>query len=376
MKKLALLLPLLALAAAARAEETNAPSAYAAFERRLDAARERYATDLPVRIPGEGQRLVGLLRDTLPAPVRSRILAFAETNHLDVLPSFVVSAEGRTNDLWVGASLTILPEGTNVAFGRDVVFRLHSRTATSYPDYGEDFETYALKSGADFVDGAWQWDHPSIRLADWAAYPKANITWCGIDLWEIEHADFRDGLLRKIPFEEAFSRLSFPPPPEHPVSRSTSEAFALAVQTITNRLAAVDMDVLAEEARQVSQHVPGDGIRLPPPGDGIRLPPPESWLVPFKDALGPVCDEMLFELTSVRRTVESGTEYVQPALSATVRIGETWCALLFFPFDCKPERIGVIETTPGTIGAPASTALWASPFLLISPTGRFHHVFW
>lgn len=120
MKKLALVLPLLALAAPARAEDpaTNmsAASAYAAFERRLDAARERYATDLPVRIPDEGRRLVGLLRDTLPAPVRSRILAFAETNHLDVLPSFVVSAEGRTNDLWVGASLTILPDGTNVAF--------------------------------------------------------------------------------------------------------------------------------------------------------------------------------------------------------------------------------------------------------------------
>lgn len=371
MKKLALVLPLLALAAPARAEDpaTNmsAASAYAAFERRLDAARERYATDLPVRIPDEGRRLVGLLRDTLPAPVRSRILAFAETNHLDVLPSFVVSAEGRTNDLWVGASLTILPDGTNVAFGRDVVFRLHSRTVTSYPDYGEDFETYALKSGAFFVNGEWQWEHPRIRLADWAAYPKANITWCGIDLWEIEHADFRDGLLRKIPFEEAFSRLSFPPPPEHPVSRSTDEAFALAVQTITNRLAAVDMDVLAEEARQVSQHVPDDGI---------RLPPPETWLVPFEDALGPVCDEMLFELTSVGRTVESGTECVQPALSATVRIGETWCALLFFPFDCKPERVGVIETTAGTIGAPASTALWASPFLRISPTRRFHHVFW
>ena len=366
MKRL-FLLPLLALAFPATAEETNAVSEFAAFEQRLDAARERYATDLPVRTPDEGQRLIGRLRDALPAPVRFRILAFAETKRLNVMPSFVVSAEGRTNDLWVGASLTILPEGTNVAYERDVAFRLHSRTATIYPDYGEDFETYTLKSGASFWDGKWHWNHPMIRLADWAAYPKANITWCGIDLWEIEHADFRDGLLRKIPFEEAFSPLSLPPPPEHPVSRSTDEAFALAVQTITNRLAAVDMDALAEEARQVSQHVPSDGIRLPPPA---------SWLVPFEEALGPVCDEMLFELTSVGRNVESGTECVRAALSATIRIGETWCALIFFPFDCKPERVGVIETIPGTNGAPASTALWASPFVLISPTGRFHHVFW
>ena len=382
MRRPALFLLFLAIALPAIAEEANDPLGFDAFEQRLDAARARYSTDLPLRRPEEGRRLQGRLRDALPAPVRSRILAFAETNRLVVIPDFVVLTEGRTNDVWAGVSLSVCPdEEDKDAFGCAVVFRLHSRTATVYPNYGEDFETYKLKKGASFWGVKWNWDDPMIRLADWAAYPKANITWCGIDLWEIEHEDFRDGLLRRVPFEEAFAPLSFPPPPEHPVSRPTDEAFALAVEAVTNRLAAVDMDILAEEARQISDHVPSRHSERPldpwpTPSDYRRLPLPASWLVPFENALGPVCDEMLFELTSAKRVVESGTECVRPALKAMVRIGETWCALLFFPFDCKPEHVGTIKSVPGTNGVPASTELWAAPFLLIVPAGDYNHVFW
>ena len=153
------------------------------------------------------------------------------------------------------------------------------------------------------------------------------------------------------------------------------------MKAITNRLAAVDMDVLAEEARQISDHVPSR--RMPRSQDPwsdsslfSNLPIPESWLVPFRDALGPVCDELLFELTTVRRVVESEPEYARPALMAQARIGEAWCLLRFFPFDCKPESIGTIKSIPGTDGGAASTSLWASPFLLITPAGTFHHVFW
>ena len=40
------------------------------------------------------------------------------------------------------------------------------------------------------------------------------------------------------------------------------------------------------------------------------------------------------------------------------------------------EFIGTIESIPGTDGGAASPSLWASPFLLITPAGTFHHVFW
>ena len=381
MRRSAAVLLALAIALPAMAKETDADSDYEAFERRVDAAREHYSGNhLPERVPDEGRRLQGRLRDALPVAVRTRILAFAETNRLTVIPSFVVSTEGRTNDVWVGVSMTVSPEGADCAFGRDVVFRLHSRTFWVFPDYGDDFETYTLKHGARFRNGKWEWD-AMFEPADWAMFPKANITWCGIDLWEIEHEDFRDGLLRRIPFEEAFDPLSFPQPPDHPVAPPTDEAFAHAVKAITNRLAAVDMDVLAEEARQISDHVPSR--RMPRSQDPwsdsslfSNLPIPESWLVPFRDALGPVCDELLFELTTVRRVVESETEYARPALMAQARIGEAWCLLRFFPFDCKPESIGTIKSIPGTDGGAASTSLWASPFLLITPAGTFHHVFW
>ena len=382
MRRSAAVLLALAIALPAMAKATDVDSDYEAFERRVDAARERYSGNhLPERVPDEDRRLQGRLRDALPAAVRTRILAFAETNRLTVIPSFVVSTEGRTNDVWVGVSMSVFPDGPDRAFGRDVVFRLHSRTFWVFPDYGDDFETYTLKHGAFFYKGAWRWD-TMFELADWAAIPKANITWCGIDLWEIEHEDFRDGLLRRIPFEEAFEPLSFPPPPEHPGSPPTDEAFALAVQAITNRLAAVDMDVLAEEARQISDHVPYR--RIPRPQDPWSdpslfsdLPIPESWLVPFRDALGPVCDELLFELTPVRRVVKSGTERAWPALKAQARIGEALCSIRFFPFDCKPKRIGTIESIPGTDGGAASPSLWASPFLLITPAAdESRYVFW
>ena len=375
MRRSAAVLLALAIALPAMAKETDADSDYEAFERRVDAAREHYSGNhLPERVPDEGRRLQGRLRDALPAAVRTRILAFAETNRLVVIPSLVVATEGRTNDVWVGVSMTVSPDESDRAFGRDVVFRLHSRTFWVFPDYGDDFETYTLKHGAFFYKGAWRWD-TMFELADWAAIPKANITWCGIDLWEIEHEDFRDGLLRRIPFEDAFEPLSFPPPPEHPGSPPTDEAFALAVQAITNRLAAVDMDVLAEEARQISDHVPYR--RIPRPQDPWSdpslfsdLPIPESWVVPFRDALGPVCDELLFELTPVRRVVESGTERAWPALKAQARIGEALCSIRFFPFDCKPKRIGTIESIPGTDGGAAS-------FLLITPAAdESRYVFW
>ena len=351
MRRPALFLLFLAIALPAIAEEANDPLGFDAFEQRLDAARARYATDLPLRRPEEGLRLQGLLRDALPAPVRSRILAFAETNRLVVVPSFVVSTEGRTNDVWVGVSLSVCADESHAAFGCDVVFRLHSRTAKFYPDYGEDFETYKLKHRAAFWGGEWHWNDPMIRPADWAAYPKANITWCGIDLWEIEHEDFRDGLLLRVPFDPGLLDLL-----------------------------RGGLDVLAEEARQISDHVPSRrGPRLlylwPSSSDYTGLPLPASWLVPFENALGPICDETLFELTSVKRGIES-EERVQPALRASVRIGETWCELTFFPFDCKPEHVGAIKSFPGTNDIPASTALWASPFLLIVPAGDSHHVFW
>ena len=99
MRRSAAVLLALAIALPAMAKATDVDSDYEAFERRVDAARERYSGNhLPERVPDEGRRLQGRLRDALPAPVRSRILAFAETNRLVVIPDFVVLTEGRDSN--------------------------------------------------------------------------------------------------------------------------------------------------------------------------------------------------------------------------------------------------------------------------------------
>ena len=339
---------------------------FAAFESRLEAARERYSmSGLETMTPETGRRLQGRLRDALLPPVRTALQELAESNRVVVVVDRVFSDTGRTNDVWQYASLGICPDESDRAFGRDVVFRLFSRTATSFPDYGDDFETYVFKRVGKTVDGCRVykrtdadgdecWLFPAVvGPLDWISLPKANITWCGIDLWEIEHEDFRDGLLRRVPLVEAFRPDGPPPPALRTVPKPTDDAFVFAVQTLTNHLSAVDLAALAEEAQEISRHVPEPDLN--------GWPLPDSWLAPFEKALAPVCGERRYSLSSGHREFDSGSRRFS-FLHADVRVGEVWLRLSFFPVDGEPK--------PEASDAPPSTGgpgVWAAPFLLVEP---------
>ncbi len=339
--------------AAARGEidmEVLAPD-FAAFESRLEAARERYSmSGLETVTPETGRRLQGRLRDALLPPVRTALLELAESNRVVVIVDQVLSDPGRTNDVWQCATLFVSPDETETGFERNIVFRLFSRTMPLFPDYGDDFETYAFKRIGTTAEGCWVM--PSdVSPAKWISLPRANITWCGIDLWEIEHEDFRDGLLRRIPLEEALRPDAPPPPALQVMPKPTDDAFALAAQTLTNRLAAVDLAALAEEAQEISRHAPHR--------DGWPLP--DSWLAPFEKALAPVCGERRYSLSSGQREFDSGSHRFS-FLHADVRVGETWLRLSFFPFDGGPKP-EASDAPPSAGGA----GIWAAPFLWVEP---------
>ncbi len=339
--------------AAARGEidmEVLAPD-FAAFESRLEAARERYSmSGLETVTPETGRRLQGRLRDALLPPVRTALLELAESNRVVVIVDQVLSDPGRTNDVWQCATLFVSPDETETGFERNIVFRLFSRTMPLFPDYGDDFETYAFKRIGTTAEGCWVM--PSdVSPAKWISLPRANITWCGIDLWEIEHEDFRDGLLRRIPLEEALRPDDPPTPVLQVMPKPTDDAFALAAQTLTNRLATVDLAALAEEAQEISRHAPHR--------DGWPLP--DSWLAPFEKALAPVCRERKYSLSSGQRDFDSGPHRFS-FLHADVRVGETWLRLLFFPFDGGPQP-EASDAPPSAGGA----GIWAAPFLWVEP---------
>ena len=367
-----LLIALAAAIAAAEASVPGAPSATEAdddlsavlfaeddaFEARLKAARRLYDTsDLPLAEPETGRRLQGPLRDALLPPVRNRLLAWAETNQVSIQPVSVVTKPGRSNDVWHAVSLAVFPDGPKPGTWIDAFFRLHSRTREVFPDYGTDFETYVPKSFESFSGYHY---HCAYDPDTWADLPKANITWCCIDLWELEHPDFREGLLRPVPFDDllrsgrppSHDRTDIPPAP-------APEALAAAVEAVSNRIAALDADALREEARQVSNHVPDRALLA---AEHAILPLPDAWCAPFEAALGPVCDgQPDFGLYKLRRTGGGNDEQEIGYIAATLTVGEAQIRVLFLPFDMADAAPEFHRIAPGILVSPAKFFLRAVP---------------
>ena len=366
-----LLLALAAAFAAAEAPVSGASSAtesdddlssalfaeYDAFEARLDAARRRYDTSALPRVePESGRRLQGSLRDTLLPPVRDRILAWAETNQARIQPISVFTVRGRSNDIWHAVSMAVWPEEPEPGNWVDAVFRLHSRTAIVFPEYGDDFETFTPKR-LDFFSGEQRFGYP---LEDWACLPKANITWCGVDFWEIEHPDFREGLLHPVPFDDLL-RSGRPPSPDRTniPPAPAPEALAAAVEAVSNRVAALDADALREEARQVSQHIPDRALLA---AEHAILPLPDAWCAPFEAALAPVCDGRPdFGLYKLRRTGGGSDEEEIGYIAATLTVGEARIRVLFLPFDMTDAAPEFHRIAPGILVSPARFFLRAVP---------------
>lgn len=350
MKPLSLFLALLAASSfsLSRAEENEhaaAPEAvveepaFDVFHRRLDAARARYDTSgLPLVSPTTGRRLQGALREALLPCVRDAFLELAETNQIVLIPNLVLSVEGRTNDIWQCVSLYVFGDDDKEARSCDFVLRLHSRTHPLFPDFGDSVEAHLFKRRMVFRDGTWQrsYEHAPLGPGDWLAFPKANITWCGIDLWELEREDFRDGFLRKVPFAELVASPTNPPAPTIPVSPPSAEAFSRAVRALRIRFETLDPAKIEDEACEVMRHAGDSWERRAPQLSGGALPLPDSWQAPFRDAIEPLCSDVFFDIVPVESKRADGSPFRKTAVHATACIESAWVEILFTPSGSNP----------------------------------------